>query len=94
MADEFFHAMAPARARNGEDPLVPFLLGARKHDVAVSARDVPRLDAHRLQLLLVAERQWAMDGARFQVTETSPAFCDSLERLGLDSNHFDKEATT
>ncbi|MDJ0820451.1 MAG: hypothetical protein QNJ09_01405 [Paracoccaceae bacterium] len=94
MANELFHAMAQARARNGEDPLVPFLLGARKNDVAVSARDVPRLDAHRLQILLVAERQWAADGVRFRVTDQSPSFCDSLERLGLDSNHFDKEATT
>ncbi len=91
MSDIHFHALGTARARSGEDPLVPFLLCARKNPVTVSARDVRRLDSHRLQLLLVAERQWLTDGANFKVTDMSPSFREGLQRLGLDSDYFDKE---
>lgn len=91
MSDIHFHALGPARARSGEDPLVPFLLGALKAPVTVSARDVARLDSHRLQLLLVAQRQWAADGALFKVTDMSPTFRDGLERLGIAADHFDEE---
>ena len=92
MQDINFHALGPTRARSGEDPLVPFLLGARKRPVTVSARDVQRLDAHRLQLLLVAEKQWASEGQKFQVTDMTPTFREGLERLGLSPDHFDMEA--
>ena len=91
MSDINFHAMGAARARSGEDPLVPFLVGARDRPVTVSARDVHRIDSYRLQLLLVAQQQWASDGKPFQVTDMSPAFRDGLERLGLASDHFDKD---
>ncbi len=91
MADIHFHALGPSRARSGEDPLIPFLLGARKAPVTISARDVHRLDSHRLQLLLVAQKQWVTDGAPFSVTDMSPAFRDGLERLGLAQTHFDPE---
>ncbi|MFZ7090366.1 STAS domain-containing protein [Primorskyibacter sp. 2E233] len=91
MQDINFHALGASRARSGEDPLVPFLLNARKAPVTISARDVQRLDAHRLQLLLVAEKQWCADGLLFQVTDMTPAFREGLERLGLGPNHFDKE---
>jgi anti-anti-sigma regulatory factor len=91
MSDIHFHALGSARARSGEDPLVPFLLTARKGPVTVSARDVRRLDSHRLQLLLVAERQWLLDGADFKVTDMSPTFREGLQRLGLGPNYFDEE---
>ncbi|MBS0124953.1 STAS domain-containing protein [Thetidibacter halocola] len=91
MSDIHFHAMGPARARSGEDPLVPFLLGALKGPVTISTRDVNRIDSHRLQILLVAQRRWASDGVPFTVTDMSPAFRQGLERLGLDADHFDKE---
>ncbi|KUF12814.1 STAS domain-containing protein [Pseudoponticoccus marisrubri] len=91
MPDIHFHALGPGRARSGEDPLIPFLIGARHAPVTISARDVPRLDAHRLQVLLVAQRQWAADGAEFRLTDLSPGFRDGLERLGLDGDHFDGE---
>ena len=91
MSEIHFHALAPARARSGEDPLVPFLLGARHGPVTVSAREVNRLDSHRLQLLLVARKQWLTDGIRFRVTDMSPAFRDGLERLGVAATHFDEE---
>lgn len=91
MPDMNFHALGPARARSGEDPLIPFLLGARHAPVTVSARQVQRLDAHRLQLLLVAEKQWMADGAPFEVTDMTPTFREGLERLGLSPDHFDKE---
>lgn len=91
MSDIHFHALGSTRARSGEDPLVPFLLSARNGPVTVSARDVRRLDSHRLQLLLVAERQWVTDGADFKVTDMSPAFREGLQRLGLDSDYFDEE---
>ena len=71
MSELHFHVMAPARARNGEDPLMPFLRDARNGPVTVSARDVHRLDSHRLQILLAAERQWTADGADFRVTDMS-----------------------
>lgn len=91
MQDIHFHALGSTRARSGEDPLIPFLLGAKDAPVTVSAREVQRLDAHRLQLLLVAEKQWCVDGAAFQVTDMTPTFREGLERLGLAPNHFDKE---
>ncbi|WGW03737.1 STAS domain-containing protein [Tropicibacter oceani] len=91
MQDINFHALGATRARSGEDPLVPFLLGARNAPVTISARDVQRLDAHRLQLLLVAEKQWRNDGSVFQVTDMTPTFRDGLGRLGLAPDHFDKE---
>lgn len=91
MQDIHFHALGPARARSGEDPLVPFLLSARSAPVTISAREVHRIDAHRLQLLLVAQRQWITDAAAFQITDMSPSFREGLERLGLGSDHFDME---
>ena len=56
-----------------------------------SAREVSRLDSHRLQLLLVAQKQWVVDAIAFDVIDQSPSFRDGLERLGLPSDHFDKE---
>lgn len=91
MPDINFHALGPTRARSGEDPLVSFLLNTRKSPVTVSARDVGRLDSHRLQLLLVAQKQWLADGVPFELTDMSPGFREGLERLGLESDHFDKE---
>ena len=91
MSDINFHALGAARARSGEDPLVAFLLNARQRPVTVSARDVSRLDSHRLQLLLVAEKQWAHEGIPFEVADMSPGFRAGLERLGLSPDHFDKE---
>jgi anti-anti-sigma regulatory factor len=91
MAEIHFHALAPARARSGEDPLVPFLLGARGAPVTVSARDVTRVDAARLQLLLAAQRQWAADGAPFRVIDMAPSFHEGLERLGVDADQFETE---
>lgn len=88
MPDIQFHAMGANCARSGEDPLIPFLLNARGKQVTVSARDVGRLDSYRLQVLLVAQRQWAAEGIEFSVTDTSPAFAASLERLGLSQNFF------
>lgn len=71
--------------------MVSFLLNARKSPVTVSARDVSRLDSHRLQLLLVAQKQWVMDDVSFEVTDMSPTFREGLERLGLPAAHFDRE---
>lgn len=94
MADIEFHAMAPTRSRSGEDPLVPFLLGARGNSATISARDVRRLDSHRLQLLLVAQRQWMIDEKPFSVTDMAPSFRDGLTRLGLPEDHFEQEPRT
>ncbi|EPX85367.1 hypothetical protein [Salipiger mucosus] len=91
MPDVHFHALDPVRNRNGEDPLVPFLLGARHAPVSISVRDVLRVDAHRLQILLVAQAQWAAEGVAFRVTDTSVSFQAGLERLGLAPDHFDKD---
>lgn len=86
------HVLAASRARTGEDPLLGYLRGARNTDVALSAQDVMRLDAQRLQTLLVAERQWAIDGHAFSLTDMSDNFRAGLERLGLATDHFDKDA--
>lgn len=91
MPDVNFHALGSARARSGEDPLVSFLLNARTAPVTISARDVPRIDSHRLQLLLVAQKQWLQDAVPFEVIDMSPGFREGLERLGLPQEHFDKE---
>ncbi|APZ51406.1 hypothetical protein [Salipiger abyssi] len=91
MSDLHSHLLEPVRNRNGEDALVPFLLGARHMPVSISARDVARLDAHRLQILLVAEKQWASEGLPFRLTDTSDTFRAGLERLGLAPDHFDKD---
>ena len=72
--------------------MVPFLLGARHAEVTISARDVARLDSHRLQILLVAEKQWRTEGIPFRLTDATETFRAGLERLGLDPDHFDKEA--
>ena len=92
MPDIHFHALLPARAKSGEDPLVGFLKGARGTPVSLSARDVHRIDSHRLQLMLVAQRQWAMEAQPFSVTDMSEAFREGLTRLGLPDNYFDQEA--
>lgn len=91
MSEVHFHALEPNRARTGEDSLVPFIRAARGGRVTVSCREVHRLDAHRLQILLVAQQQWMVDGLPFQVTDTTDSFRAGLERLGLDADHFDKE---
>lgn len=88
-----FHALGSSRNRNGQDPLVPFLTGARGSAVTISARNVTRLDSHRLQILLSAEKQWLADGTPFRVTDMAQSFCLGLERLGLAPDHFDKEAS-
>lgn len=76
------------RARSGDDPLLAFLRDARHGDVALSMRDVGRLDAMRLQTLLVAQRQWAADGFAFVVTDMSDGFRAGLERLGVPADQF------
>ena len=91
MTDVHYHVLEPARNRNGEDPLVPFLLGARHGPVSISAKHVSRLDSHRLQILLVAEKQWNSEGHGFRITDTNVTFEAGLERLGLTSDHFDKD---
>lgn len=91
MSDINFHALGSTRARSGEDPLVAFLLNARSMPVTISAREVARVDSHRLQLLLVAQKQWMTEGIRFDVTDMAPSFREGLERLGLSSDHFEKE---
>ena len=91
MPDINFFALAPTRARSGEDPLIGFLLGARGGAATISAREVSRLDSHRLQMLLVARRQWMTEGREFRVTDMSPVFREGLERHGLAANHFDEE---
>lgn len=91
MSEIRFHALGAVRARSGEDPLVPFLLNARGARVTISARDVARIDSHRLQVLMVARAQWAGDGVSFTVTDVSPTFAAGLERLGLAGDYFDKE---
>ncbi|MEB3419693.1 hypothetical protein ACFSDD_13970 [Salipiger marinus] len=92
MTDLQLHVLEPARNRNGEDALVPFLLGARHMPIRISAREVARLDSHRLQLLLVAQKQWALEQVPFQLIETSATFRAGLERLGVAPDHFDKDA--
>lgn len=94
MTELHSHVLDPARNRNGEDPLVPFLLGARHAPVSISVRDVLRLDAHRLQILLVARKQWHREQIPFRVTEANDSFRAGLERLGLAPDHFDKDQTS
>lgn len=92
-SQHFTHVLAPARPRSGEDPLLTFLEASRNSDVRLSARDVQRLDALRLQTVLVAQRQWQSDGRSFELTETTDAFRAGLQRLGLAPDHFDKDAS-
>ncbi len=86
-----FHSLTAQRSRQGDDPLLTFLRSVGKAPVTLSARDVHRLDAYRLQILISAERQWQMDGLEFQVTDMSPAFRAGLERLGMPPEHFEKD---
>ena len=62
--------------------------------MTISARDVQRLDSHRLQVLLAARAQWAADGVPFRLTDIAPSFRDGLERLGLAPGFFDEERAT
>lgn len=89
MTELHSHVLDPGRNRNGEDPLVPFLLGARHMPVSISVRDVLRLDAHRLQILLVAQKQWQAEQLPFTVTEITESFRAGLKRLGLPAGQFD-----
>ncbi|MCA0940134.1 hypothetical protein CLG85_008955 [Yangia mangrovi] len=93
MTELHSHVLDPGRNRNGEDPLVPFLLGARHMPVSISMRDVLRLDAHRLQILLVAQKQWQEEGLTFSLTEINETFRGGLDRLGLRPTHFDAAGT-
>lgn len=91
MTELHSHVLDPGRNRNGEDPLVPFLLGARHMPVAISARDVLRLDAHRLQILLVAQRQWQAEELPFTLSDITESFRAGLQRLGLPPTQFDPQ---
>ena len=91
MSDMHRHVMERSRARNGEDPLVPFLLGAQHSAVEISVEAVERLDTHRLQILLVAQKQWDTDGKNFAINGISEKFRKGLELLGVEPNQFDKD---
>ncbi|MBE9638273.1 hypothetical protein [Salipiger mangrovisoli] len=91
MTELHSHVLDPGRNRNGEDPLVPFLLGARHMPVAISVRDVLRLDAHRLQILLVAQRQWRAEQLPFTLCDITESFRTGLQQLGLPPDHFDSQ---
>lgn len=93
MTELHSHVLDPGRNRNGEDPLVPFLLGARHMPVSISVRDVLRLDAHRLQILLVAQKQWQAEALPLTLTEITETFRAGLERLGLPATQFDPAGT-
>ncbi len=91
MSDMHRHVMERSRARNGEDPIVPFLLGARQSPVEISVEAVERLDTHRLQILLVAQKQWETDGKGFAIKGVSQQFREGLELLGVEPHQFDKD---
>ncbi|WP_353474489.1 hypothetical protein PVT71_21305 [Salipiger sp. H15] len=91
MTELHSHVLDPGRNRNGEDPLVPFLLGARHMPVSISVRDVLRLDAHRLQILLVAQKQWRAEQLPFTLADITESFRAGLERLGVPAMQFDRD---
>ncbi|MFY0692691.1 MAG: hypothetical protein JXR14_12305 [Paracoccaceae bacterium] len=80
-------------AAGGEDPLFSFLKAQQKSPVTVSLRQVPRMDALRLQILLAAQCQWLSDAVPFAVTEISEGCAESLVLLGLEPDHFQLDIT-
>ena len=66
--------MAESRCRSGQDPLLPFLQGARKSPVQIQAQAVEKLDAMRLQILLSARKKWQEEHLRFEMANSSPQF--------------------
>lgn len=63
-------------------PLKAALVAARGAPVSLDASDVQRFGGLCLQVLLAARRQWASDGARFEIVRTSAAFLEQARLLG------------
>ncbi|MBT8460428.1 MAG: STAS domain-containing protein [Boseongicola sp.] len=78
-------------AAGGEDPLFSYLKERLNSPVCISMRDVSRMDALRLQILLAAQCQWLSDAVAFTVTEISKSCAESLVLLGLEPDHFEMD---
>ena len=54
----------------------------------IDARNVNRLGASCLQVLLAAARSWKADGAALTLKDPSPRFLEDLRLLGLEPGAF------
>ena len=82
-------APAPARVKlavtldtREAGPLHETLLACRGADLVVDAGDVGFLGAQCVQVLLAAQRTWALDGRSFSVEPASDDFDSTLHLLG------------
>ncbi len=50
----------------------------------LDASDVQRVGALCAQVLLSAQRTWALDSQEFRYVHASEAFCEGLERMGVE----------
>lgn len=73
------------------DPLLEFLQGNIGKPVAVSLAEVDRLDALRLQTLLVGHAHWRRDEVAFEVCDISNDCATDLALLGVEPGHFEMD---
>ena len=59
------------------------VLALKGKDIAVDASDVIRVGAQCIQILLSAARSWQADSLAFAVSQTSDAFENTLQLLGI-----------
>jgi chemotaxis protein CheX len=70
-------------------PLKADLLAAKDHSVEIDAAHVQRLGGLCLQVLLAAQRSWAIEGKTLRVINPSTDFADGLALFGAASLNAD-----
>ena len=64
------------------------LLELRKQELVIDASQVRRLGGQCLQVLLSARATWEFDGVPLHIGDSSPAFVEGLELLGISPENF------
>ena len=89
--DKLFHL--PDRTRGAPDcGLQDFLRQNRAAPVRISARDVTRLDARLLQLILSAARSWRERGLALTLCDVPGPVSHTLGQLGVSPEMLRQEA--
>lgn len=81
-----------ARAPADADPLLDFFKDHLGTPVTVSLAKVNRLDALRLQTLIVALKQWRTDQTTFSICDISKDCAANLELLGIGPEVFNMDS--
>ena len=64
------------------------LISMRKQELVIAASQVRRVGGQCLQVLLSARSTWEFDGVPLHIADSSSAFAEGLEHLGISSENF------